>query len=66
MPQLHEHTEEWRGDTLIIDGQSFAEWAAELFEFELCHECGRDVADHAPAVVLGHWFALCTTLDGAL
>ena len=44
-----------------IDGQTWEEWAAELFEYEACAECGGTEADHVPAVVLGHWFAYCVT-----
>lgn len=44
---------------LVIDGQTFTEWATELFEFEFCAECHGDVADHEPQIVLGHWFAQC-------
>jgi len=44
---------------VMIDGQTFEQWASELFAYELCEECGRDAEDHEPWIVLGHWFAYC-------
>lgn len=42
-------------------------WLEELFEFEVCSECGGDVEDHAVCVVpgIGTFFARClgTGLD---
>lgn len=43
------------------EGQTAAQWAEELFEFELCNECHGDVADHDYVLVMGHWFARCKT-----
>lgn len=50
-------------EELELDGQTFAEWAAELFEFELCEECGGDAEDHEARIVMGHWFAKCKSTD---
>jgi hypothetical protein len=35
------------------------EWARELFEHELCAECGGDVEHHDIVAVNGNWFAQC-------
>lgn len=43
-----------------IRGQTFEQFAAELFEFEYCSECGGDAEDHEPWIVVGNWFAHCT------
>ncbi len=36
-------------------------WLEELFEFEVCEECGGDVEDHEVCVVpgIGTYFARC-------
>jgi hypothetical protein len=47
-------------DEMRIDGETWAEWVARLFEDEYCAECFGDVEDHEPWVVMGHWFAHCT------
>lgn len=47
---------------MMIDGQTWAEWATDLFEFEYCAECGGDVDAHVPLVIMGHWFAQCTAV----
>lgn len=31
------------------DGQTWYQWASELFRFENCHECGKGVKGHEPA-----------------
>jgi len=36
-----------------------AEWLADLFEFELCSECGHDADKHTAIPFLGNWFARC-------
>jgi hypothetical protein len=46
---------------LSLHGETWAEWAAREFEFELCHECGGDADNHEPWVILGNWFAHCLT-----
>ena len=50
-----------RDDGALVngDGQTWDEWAAELFEWEFCNECGGDVEDHDPLVFMGNWFAKC-------
>lgn len=42
-----------------IDGMTWYQWARQLFEFENCAECGKGLRAHAPAIVLGNWFAFC-------
>jgi len=42
-----------------IRGQTFKQWATELFEYEYCDECGEDEDAHDASVVLGNWFAMC-------
>ena len=42
-----------------LNGQTWYQWARELFEFANCGECGRGVRGHLPAIVMGNWFALC-------
>ena len=42
-----------------IDGQTFEQWAKELFADEYCAECLGDERHHEPWVVMGHWFARC-------
>lgn len=42
-------------------GRTASQFLAELFETERCAECGGDVADHTPEMVLGNWFARCKT-----
>lgn len=48
-----------------MDVISPADWLEEMFEFELCHECGGDAPDHdAIAFTLGYYggpyyFAKC-------
>ena len=44
---------------LRLHGLTFTEWATKLFEDENCCECGGDVEDHEPWIVLGNWFAHC-------
>jgi hypothetical protein len=46
-------------DELRLDGDTWQEFAELLFEDEYCAECGGDVEDHEPWVVMGHWFAHC-------
>ena len=41
------------------DGQTWYQWARELFYWENCAECGKGVRGHLPAGVMGNWFALC-------
>lgn len=53
-------------DTAVLNGQTFAQWAQELFEYELCDECGGDENDHTPLVFLGNWFAQCKLSDGTV
>ena len=48
-------------EEIKIDGQTFDEWATELFRYELCAECGKDAEDHEARVILGNWFARCKT-----
>lgn len=50
-----------RDDGALVngDGQTWDEWAAELFYWEYCCECGGDVEDHKPWVVMDNWFAHC-------
>lgn len=56
---------EWHlGQDVKIDGQTFEEFANELFEYEYCADCGGDVEDHEGWIVLGHWFAHCKTTEG--
>lgn len=50
-----------RKGVLVIDGQTWEQFAADLFEYELCAECGQDADGHEPWVVFGHWFAHCKT-----
>lgn len=45
--------------TDTLNGQTFEEWATGLFEFEVCADCGGDVVDHEPWIVMGNWFAHC-------
>lgn len=35
------------------------EWLDNLFEFELCSECGKDKEDHEVILFLGNYFARC-------
>lgn len=42
-----------------INGQTWTEWAQELFEFEYCEECHKGVRGHLKAIFLGNWFAYC-------
>ena len=42
-----------------VNGQTWSEWADELFEFEFCENCGGDTEDHLPMLALGHWVAVC-------
>ena len=44
-------------------GQSFEEWAKQLFEFEYCADCGGDWYDHKPNILLDNWFARCKIAD---
>lgn len=41
--------------------QSPETWLEELFEFELCAECGGDAEDHEVCIVpgIGTYFARC-------
>ena len=34
-------------------------WLRELFEWELCAECGGDARHHTAVPLLGNWFARC-------
>lgn len=55
--------EEYLRTQIVLDGQTFEEFARELFECEYCLECGGDVEDHEPWIVNGHWFAHCKGSD---
>ena len=46
-----------------IDGQTWWQWATELFEFEYCAECGKGIRSHEPRIFVGHWFAKCKYLS---
>lgn len=46
-----------------LHGQTFTEFCDQLFEFELCSECGGDTKDHEPNTLLGNWFARCKISD---
>ncbi len=49
------------------DGQTPAEWLADLFEFELCAECGHDADMHVVcAGPFGLFFARCLAADGLM
>lgn len=53
--QYHHRT----GD-LTQDGQSAADWLEDMFEFELCAECGGDACDHEVDLdILGLFHATC-------
>ena len=41
------------------NGVTAKKWAEELFECELCSECGGGVNDHNYILIHGHWFAVC-------
>jgi hypothetical protein len=47
------------GSMRRINGQTFKQFARELFEFNYCEECGGDERDHLPAEAMGGWFAYC-------
>ena len=38
------------------------EWGKQLFEFELCSECGKDLEDHDIIKVMDNWFARCKNI----
>lgn len=40
-------------------GRTGDEFLAELFEYELCDECGGDAPDHTAVPFLGNFFARC-------
>lgn len=40
-------------------GETATEWLKQQFEFEYCHECGKDADKHTAVMVLGNWFARC-------
>lgn len=42
-----------------INGQTWYQWARQMFEFENCSECGKGVRGHLPSALLGNWFAFC-------
>ncbi len=43
-----------------LNGQTWYQWARELFEYEYCGECGKGVRGHLSAITpLGTWFAFC-------
>lgn len=46
--------------TIRQDGQAPDEWLKELFEYEVCAECGWD-ADHHIVILspVGNFFAMC-------
>lgn len=35
-------------------------WLKELFEYEVCAECGGDEHDHNVITIMGNYFAVCT------
>lgn len=47
------------------DGKTSEQWLDEMFEFELCSECGRDKDAHTAVLIRlggqdgGCWFAKC-------
>lgn len=41
------------------EGDTATVWLARQFEFEYCHECGKDADKHTAVMVLGNWFARC-------
>ncbi len=43
-------------NTLELPGD---EWLRNLFEMELCAECGGDAEDHDAVGLNGNWFARC-------
>jgi hypothetical protein len=53
-------------ELLDIDGLTYEEWAVDQFEYEFCAECGGDGGDHTGILLLGHWFAVCRTLEFCL
>jgi len=57
---IFEFSSDENGHTIQkLHGQTFEQWAKELFEFEYCYECGGDHYDHEPNTLLGNWFARC-------
>ncbi|KUL44779.1 hypothetical protein ADL22_12615 [Streptomyces sp. NRRL F-4489] len=49
---------------LFIDGVSAEEFLAELFEFELCAECGGEHDQHTAAPdMFGKWHAWCQGVE---
>ncbi len=48
-----------------VDGLTAKEWAAPMFEYQYCDECGGDKDDHAYVLILGgRWFAYCLRTMG--
>ncbi len=45
--------------------QRWEDFAAELFEYEDCEECGLGAAEHNALIVFGNWFAQCKHRTGA-
>jgi len=41
------------------DGLTAEAWLVESFEYESCHECGKDEDAHVAIMFMGNWFALC-------
>ena len=49
-------------ETVDASGRTAQEFLSELFEFELCPECGKDKEDHTAVIgPFGLWFAYCDT-----
>lgn len=49
-----------------IDGQTWEEWATELFKYQYCDECGGDVPEHEAQVLPYGFFARCKYEDARL
>lgn len=55
----YETTEMREEEPTDSEGDTAAVWLARQFEFEYCHECGKDTDKHTAVMVLGNWFARC-------
>jgi hypothetical protein len=42
-----------------LHGQTWYQWASDLFRYENCAECHKGVRGHEPAILMGNWFAHC-------
>lgn len=47
-------------DEMILNGQTFEEWAEEQFRYDPCLDCGGRAEDHTPGILGGKsWYAVC-------